>query len=81
MKLVKSHKSFEGATQFWQHDSSSTGTPMELSTFVPPGAVKGCVIFLAGLTCTPESARPFSPEIPMDIIYRIDPARSRAFSK
>jgi S-formylglutathione hydrolase len=53
--LKKSHKSFDGLTQFWQHDSVSTGTPMQFSTFIPNGGARGCVFFLAGLTCTPEN--------------------------
>jgi len=28
---------------------------MQFSTFIPKGGARGCVIFLAGLTCTPES--------------------------
>jgi S-formylglutathione hydrolase len=55
LALKKSHKTFAGLTQFWEHDSSSTGTPMQLSTFIPEGGARGCVIFLAGLTCTPEN--------------------------
>ena len=57
MKLqpLKSHKTFEGQTQFWEHYSVQTKTKMKLSTFTPPGNVKGCLIWLSGLTCTEET--------------------------
>jgi S-formylglutathione hydrolase len=55
MNLVKSHKSFEGKTQFWSHDSKSTGTAMKFSTFIPDGGASGCIIWLSGLTCTEEN--------------------------
>jgi S-formylglutathione hydrolase len=55
VKLLKSHKTFEGKTQFWEHDSTSTKTKMKFSTFIPEGLVKGCVIWLSGLTCTDEN--------------------------
>jgi S-formylglutathione hydrolase len=52
---LKTHKTFEGQTQFWEHDSQNTQTKMKFSTFVPAGVVKGCVIWLSGLTCTDEN--------------------------
>lgn len=55
MKLVKEHKSFTGKTQFWSHDSEMTKTKMNFSTFIPDGEVKGCLIWLSGLTCTDEN--------------------------
>ena len=57
MKLqpLKTHKTFEGLTQFWEHDSSETKTKMKFSTFIPDGNVRGCVIWLSGLTCTEEN--------------------------
>lgn len=57
MSLVplKTHKTFEGLTQFWQHNSPLTQTPMKFSTFMPMGQPKGCVIWLSGLTCTEEN--------------------------
>ena len=54
-KVLKSHKSFEGVTQFWEHESASTKTKMKFSTFIPKGQVKGCLIWLSGLTCTEEN--------------------------
>ncbi|RYZ67254.1 MAG: S-formylglutathione hydrolase [Proteobacteria bacterium] len=55
MKVLKSHKSFEGEVRFWEHDSKVTGTPMKFSTFTPPGELKGALIWLSGLTCTDEN--------------------------
>lgn len=55
LNLLKTHKSFEGHTQFWEHDSASTQTKMKFSTFIPHGQVKGCLIWLSGLTCTDEN--------------------------
>ncbi len=55
MQNLKSHKSFEGLTQFWEHESKSTKTKMKFSTFIPQGEVKGCLIWLSGLTCTDEN--------------------------
>lgn len=55
MKLLKTHKNFKGQTQFWSHDSASTKTEMKFSTFIPEGEVKGCLIWLSGLTCTDEN--------------------------
>jgi S-formylglutathione hydrolase len=52
---LKSHKSFEGLTQFWEHESTSTKTKMKFATFIPAGPVKGAVIWLSGLTCTDEN--------------------------
>ena len=61
LKPLKTHKTFDGLTQFWEHDSSSTKTKMKFSTFTPSanGAVVakpiGCMIWLSGLTCTDEN--------------------------
>lgn len=57
MKLqpLKTHKTFEGLTQFWEHESTSTKTKMKFSSFAPKGPLKGCVIWLSGLTCTDEN--------------------------
>ncbi len=55
MNPLKTHKTFEGVTQFWEHESSSTRTKMKFSTFIPEGKVHGAIIFLAGLTCTEEN--------------------------
>lgn len=55
MQVLKTHKIFEGKTQFWEHDSASTKTKMKFSTFIPAGNTKGCLIWLSGLTCTDEN--------------------------
>lgn len=55
MKPLKTHKTFSGLTQFWEHESQETKTRMKFSTFIPDGPVHGAVIFLAGLTCTEEN--------------------------
>lgn len=52
---LKSHKSFAGKTQFWEHDSSATKTKMKFSTFMPHQGVRSCLIWLSGLTCTDEN--------------------------
>ena len=49
------HKTFDGLTQFWEHDSEETRTKMRFSTFIPKGEVKGCLVWLSGLTCTEEN--------------------------
>jgi S-formylglutathione hydrolase len=57
MKLspLKSYKTFEGLTQFWEHESFETKTKMKFSTFVPGARPVGCLIWLSGLTCTDEN--------------------------
>jgi S-formylglutathione hydrolase len=55
MKVLKSHKTFEGKTEFWSHQSEQTKTEMKFSTFTPKGEIKGCLIWLSGLTCTDEN--------------------------
>lgn len=55
MKLLKFHKSFEGQTQFWSHESAYTKCEMKFSTFIPQGEVQGCIIWLSGLTCNEEN--------------------------
>ncbi len=55
MKVLKTHKTFGGLTRFWEHESTSTKTKMNFSTFTPPGELRGCLIWLSGLTCTDEN--------------------------
>lgn len=55
MNVLKTHKSFEGLIQFWEHESRETKTKMRFSTFTPKGDVEGCLIWLSGLTCTEEN--------------------------
>lgn len=54
-EILKSHKCFEGLTQFWSHSSETTKTEMKFSTFIPEGEVRGCLIWLSGLTCNEEN--------------------------
>lgn len=53
--LLKTHQTFSGQTQFWEHDSYSTKTKMKFSTFRPSGQPQGALIWLSGLTCTDEN--------------------------
>jgi S-formylglutathione hydrolase len=55
MNLLKSHKTFAGLTQFWEHDSNETKTKMKFSSFTPAGEIRGALLFLSGLTCTDEN--------------------------
>ncbi|CAN5663777.1 S-formylglutathione hydrolase [soil metagenome] len=55
LQALKTHKTFEGLTQFWEHASTSTRTTMKFSSFTPAVPPKGCVIWLSGLTCTDEN--------------------------
>ena len=58
IELIKKHKTEEGWTSFWRHDSQVTGTSMRFSVFVPPQAeTQKCpsVWFLSGLTCNEET--------------------------
>jgi S-formylglutathione hydrolase len=55
MKVLKEHRCFKGKVQFCEHDSSETKTKMKFSTYIPDGVVKGCLIWLSGLTCTEEN--------------------------
>lgn len=55
MKCLKTHKTFNGLTQFWSHDSHETKTEMKFSTFIPDGKINGCIIWLSGLTCNEEN--------------------------
>lgn len=55
MKNLKTHKTFNGLTQFWSHPSEETKTEMKFATFIPEGKVVGCIIWLSGLTCNEEN--------------------------
>ncbi len=55
MKCLKSHKTFNGTTQYWSHLSRETKTEMKFSTFIPQGIIKGCIMWLSGLTCNEEN--------------------------
>lgn len=55
MKEIKKHKCFSGRVQFWEHESRETKTTMKFSSFIPDGEVRGCLIWLSGLTCNEEN--------------------------
>lgn len=50
---------FGGKILKLQHQSTSTGTPMDVNLFLPPAALSGTkvpvLIYLSGLTCTPQN--------------------------
>ena len=56
METTKTHAVHGGTLCYLRHDSVTTGTPMTLSVFTPPG--KGpfpVLIWLSGLTCTEDN--------------------------
>lgn len=59
MQKIESHASFGGRQEVWQHDSSSTRTPMKFGIYLPPQALAGekCPVlyWLSGLTCTEQN--------------------------
>lgn len=52
-------KTFGGRLLKLTHESTSTGTPMNFTLFLPPGASSASpaplLIYLSGLTCTPDN--------------------------
>jgi S-formylglutathione hydrolase len=60
LELLSEHGCFGGVQRFYQHSSSEVGLPMRFALFLPPQAVAGQAVplltFLAGLTCTEETA-------------------------
>ncbi len=56
MDVTKQYQVHGGTLKYLRHDSVSTGTPMTLSVFVPPGEGPFPVlIWLSGLTCTEDN--------------------------
>ena len=56
METLKTHSVHGGTLRYLRHDSATTGTPMTLSVFVPPGEGPFPVlIWLSGLTCTEDN--------------------------
>lgn len=55
MKLNKSHKTFEGLTRFFEHESKLTKTTMKFSTFSKNEKTSKAIIWLSGLTCNEEN--------------------------
>lgn len=56
LEAIKQHQVHGGTLRYMRHDSVTTGTPMTLSVFVPPGQGPFPVlIWLSGLTCTEDN--------------------------
>ena len=56
MQTTKTHVVHGGVLKYLKHDSATTGTPMTLSVFTPPGEGPFPVlIWLSGLTCTEDN--------------------------
>ncbi|MEY4765595.1 MAG: S-formylglutathione hydrolase [Pseudomonadota bacterium] len=59
-ELLSRHACFGGEQHFYRHASMATGTPMRFALYLPPQALAGAkvplVMYLAGLTCTEETA-------------------------
>lgn len=55
--LDKFHKTFNGETLFFSHESKTTKTKMKFSCFIPNEnrKVDNAIIWLSGLTCTEEN--------------------------
>lgn len=56
LQTTKTHTTVGGQLAYCSHDSASTGTPMTLSVFTPPGdGPFPVLIWLSGLTCTEDN--------------------------
>lgn len=55
MRVLREHRCFSGTVRFHQHHSEETQSKMAFSTFVPSGGLKGCLIWLSGVSCTEEN--------------------------
>ena len=56
LQITRTHIVHGGTLRYCRHDSETTGTPMTLSVFVPPGEGPFPVlIWLSGLTCTEDN--------------------------
>jgi len=60
LESLSAHACFGGEQRFYRHSSQATGTPMRFAVYLPPQALQGqrvpLVVYLAGLTCTEETA-------------------------
>lgn len=60
LELLSEHGSFDGVQRFYKHASGEIGLPMRFALYLPPQALAGQTVplltFLAGLTCTEETA-------------------------
>ncbi len=55
MRLISTHRCFNGALSYYSHASHSTQCDMRLSVFVPPSPTGAALIYLSGLTCSEEN--------------------------
>ena len=56
LQITRTHIVHGGTLRYCRHDSETTGTPMTLSVFTPPGEGPFPVlIWLSGLTCTEDN--------------------------
>ncbi len=59
-ELLSEHGCFGGVQRFYKHASSDIGLPMRFALFLPPQVLAGqkvpLLTYLAGLTCTEETA-------------------------
>jgi len=64
LELRSEHACFGGVQRYYQHASVATGLPMAFSVYLPPQATDPArdpslrvpaIVYLAGLTCTPET--------------------------
>ncbi|MDX1669489.1 MAG: S-formylglutathione hydrolase [Limnobacter sp.] len=60
LELAESHACFGGEQRFYTLNSKQLGLPARFSVYLPPAALRGetcrAVMYLAGLTCTEETA-------------------------
>lgn len=60
LELLSEHGCFGGVQRFYKHASSEIGLPMRFALYLPPQALAGqrvpLLTYLAGLTCTEETA-------------------------
>jgi S-formylglutathione hydrolase len=64
LELRSEHACFGGVQRYYQHSSAAIGLPMAFSVYLPPQATDPArdpslrvpaIVYLAGLTCTPET--------------------------
>jgi S-formylglutathione hydrolase len=60
LELLSEHACFGGVQRFYRHASSAIGLPMRFALYLPSQAIAGQAVplltYLAGLTCTEETA-------------------------
>ena len=67
METLSEQRCHGGVQGFYRHTSAETGTPMRFAVYLRPAAHNAPVpvlYFLAGLTCTEETATIRSPSLP-----------------